>query len=110
MIKIATFLVKIGKETFVEVRKPLFIEGEDVTWIEEAPKTWHMIHASRLTVIKSWWQSGNPSEYAKKFDLLFMPGWCYELSFDNESYYDPPIYNCRITVHEMWLRKFNHGT
>jgi hypothetical protein len=83
----------------------MFEPGQKVTWTDGAPKEWALIDAPIMTIVSRNWQSDEPSDYAKRFGIDRMePGWTFEVTFDNDWYYDPPLIGGIIQVHGKWLR------
>lgn len=94
----------------------IFDVGDIVTWVEGTPASWKFIYTPGPMVVKSiaYYQTGEPSEYALRFDPKGMdlkPGWIIEVEFlaDDSKYYDPPrsllFRTPTLThlIHEMWL-------
>jgi len=96
-----------------------FKSGDQVTWNEGAPKTFHLIWTpGPMTVISYRWSNGESSEFLKKFEEQFggepnVPGWIITIEYDADAsgYRDPPMSVImgkkilQMETHQMWLKK-----
>ena len=92
-----------------------FQNGDIVTWMKKAPKTWRFtLTPGPMTVVSARWSDGKATQYSMQFGeggIPRKPGWIVTVEFDATStdYYDPPLSllfdrdRIQKEIHECWL-------